>query len=99
MDFRSNPLHSRRVVSWVLQESLHDFVRGNSDVVVGRINVFLERVSAGEEVTVNGKDFVTAAKLILKNSADATKTLDIEGAAFTATSVTFTVPADAEAGN
>ena len=40
-----------------------------------------------------------AAKLILKNSADATKTLDIEGAAFTATSVTFTVPADAEAGN
>ena len=53
----------------------------------------------GEEVTVNGKDFVTAAKLILKNSADATKTLDIEGAAFTATSVTFTVPADAEAGN
>ena len=48
---------------------------------------------------VNGKDFVTAAKLILKNSADATKTLDIEGAAFTATSVTFTVPADAEAGN
>ena len=37
--------------------------------------------------------------LILKNSADATKTLDIEGAAFTATSVTFTVPADAEAGN
>ena len=35
----------------------------------------------------------------LKNSADATKTLDIEGAAFTATSVTFTVPADAEAGN
>ena len=52
-----------------------------------------------ETFTVNGKDFVTAAKLILKNSADATKTLDIEGAAFTATSVTFTVPADAEAGN
>ena len=58
-----------------------------------------ETFTAGEEVTVNGKDFVTAAKLILKNSADATKTLDIEGAAFTATSVTFTVPADAEAGN
>ena len=54
-----------------------------------------ETFTAGEEVTVNGKDFVTAAK----NSADATKTLDIEGAAFTATSVTFTVPADAEAGN
>ena len=53
-----------------------------------------ETFTAGEEVTVNGKDFVTAAKLILKNSADATK-----GAAFTATSVTFTVPADAEAGN
>ena len=53
-----------------------------------------ETFTAGEEVTVNGKDFVTAAKLILKNSADA-----IEGAAFTATSVTFTVPADAEAGN
>ena len=47
-----------------------------------------ETFTAGEEVTVNGKDFVTA-----------TKTLDIEGAAFTATSVTFTVPADAEAGN
>ena len=58
-----------------------------------------ETFTAGEEVTVNGKDFVTAAKLILKNSADATKTLDSEGAAFTATSVTFTVPADAEAGN
>ena len=54
-----------------------------------------ETFTAGEEVTVNGKDFVTA----VKNSADATKTLDIEGAAFTATSVTFTVPADAEAGN
>ena len=52
-----------------------------------------ETFTAGEEVTVNGKE------LILKNSADATKTLDIEGAAFTATSVTFTVPADAEAGN
>lgn len=38
-----------------------------------------ETFTAGEEVTVNGKDFVTAAKLILKNSADATKTLDIEG--------------------
>ena len=40
-----------------------------------------------------------SAKLILKNIADAARTLDIEGAEFTATSVTFTVPADVEAGN
>lgn len=58
-----------------------------------------ETLTIGQEVTINGKDFATTAKLIFKNSADAAKPLDIEGAVFTATSITFTVPAGAEAGN
>lgn len=57
-----------------------------------------ETLTAGQEITMNGKDFATDAKLVLKNSADETKTLDMESAVFTATSVTFTLPADAEAG-
>ncbi len=58
-----------------------------------------ETLTVGQEAIINGKDFVATAKLILKNIADAARTLDIEGAEFTATSVTFTVPADVEAGN
>lgn len=57
-----------------------------------------ETLTAGQEITMDGKDFATDAKLVLKNSVDKTKTLDMEGAVFTATSVTFTLPADVEAG-
>lgn len=57
-----------------------------------------ETLTVGQEITMNGKDFATDAKLVLKNSVDETKTLNLKSVAFTATSVTFTVPADVEAG-
>lgn len=60
---------------------------------------FPQTLTIGQEITVDGKDFATNAKLVLKNSTDETKSLDIEGAIFTETSVKFAVPANVETGN
>lgn len=59
---------------------------------------FPQTLTVGQEITVDGKDFATNAKLVLKNSTDETQSLDIEGAIFTETSVKFVIPA-METGN